>query len=58
MNVDRFKNNGSGVYFEEVLEKIRDIRSSEKVFCRKILDIEKDYLEIMGEDIKTLKIGF
>ena len=28
-----------GVYFEEVLEKIRDIRSSEKVFWRKILDI-------------------
>ena len=39
LNVDRFKNNGSGVYFEEVLEKIRDIRSSEKVFWRKILDI-------------------
>ena len=31
LNVDRFKNNGGGVYFEEVLEKIRDIRSSEKV---------------------------
>ena len=29
LNVDRFKNNGGGVYFEEVLEKIRDIRSSE-----------------------------
>lgn len=33
------KNNGGGVYFEELLEKIRDIRSSEKVFWRKILDI-------------------
>ena len=41
LNVDRFKNNGGGVYFEEVLEKIRDIRSSEKVFWRKILDIFK-----------------
>ena len=30
---------GGGTYFEEVLEKIRDIRSSEKVFWRKILDI-------------------
>lgn len=39
LNVERFKNNGGGVYFEEVLEKIRDIRSSEKVFWRKILDI-------------------
>ncbi len=39
LNVKRFKNEGGGVYFEEVLEKIRDIRSSEKVFWRKILDI-------------------
>lgn len=39
LNVERFKNNGGGAYFEEVLEKIRDIRSSEKVFWRKILDI-------------------
>ena len=39
LNSDRLKNNGGGVYFEELLEKIRDIRSSEKVFWRKILDI-------------------
>lgn len=39
LDSDRFKNNGGGVYFEELLEKIRDIRSSEKVFWRKILDI-------------------
>ena len=39
LNVKRFKNNGGETYFEEVLEKIRDIRSSEKVFWRKILDI-------------------
>ena len=39
LSVKRFKNNGGGTYFEEVLEKIRDIRSSEKVFWRKILDI-------------------
>ena len=39
LNVKRFKNNGGGTYFEEVLEKIRVIRSSEKVFWRKILDI-------------------
>ena len=39
LNVERFKNNGGGPYFEEVLEKIRDIRSSEKVFWRKILEI-------------------
>ena len=41
LNVKRFKNNGGGTYFEEVLEKIRDIRSSEKVFWRKIEQIQK-----------------
>ena len=39
LDSDRMKNNDGGVYFEELLEKIRDIRSSEKVFWRKILDI-------------------
>lgn len=39
INVERFKNNGNDIYFEELLDKIRDIRSSEKVFWRKILDI-------------------
>ena len=39
MNVERFKNNGNDPYFDELLDKIRDIRSSEKVFWRKILDI-------------------
>ena len=29
------KNNGGGTYFEEVLEKIRDIRSSEKSILEK-----------------------
>ena len=39
LNVERFKNNGTDPYFDELLDKIRDIRSSEKVFWRKILDI-------------------
>ena len=39
LDVERFKNNGDNPYFEELLNKIRDIRSSEKVFWRKILDI-------------------
>ena len=39
LNVERFKNNGEDPYFDELLDKIRDIRSSEKVFWRKILDI-------------------
>src|SRR5690554_1228684 len=39
MNDDLLKRAGGGNYFEELLERIRDIRSSEKVFYRKILDI-------------------
>lgn len=36
---ERFKAGGDEAYFEEVLAQIRDIRSSEKVFWRKVLDI-------------------
>jgi hypothetical protein len=36
---DRLKKAGGARYFEELLERIRDIRSSEKVFWRKVLDI-------------------
>lgn len=39
MNDELLKNAGSGNYFEELLARIRDIRSSEKVFWRKVLDI-------------------
>ncbi len=53
LNVNRFKNNGGGVYFEEVLEKIRDIRSSEKVFWRKILDIYATSIDYDAKDEKT-----
>ena len=35
----RLKKAGSGTYFEELLARIRDIRSAEKVFWRKVLDI-------------------
>ncbi|MCL2523862.1 MAG: virulence RhuM family protein [Betaproteobacteria bacterium] len=36
---ERFKAGQDGTYFEELLARIRDIRSSEKVFWRKVLDI-------------------
>ena len=39
MNDELLKNAGGGNYFEELLERIRDIRSSEKIFWRKVLDI-------------------
>lgn len=36
---DRLKQPGGGNYFDELLARIRDIRSSEKIFWRKVLDI-------------------
>jgi len=39
INDDLLKNAGGGNYFDELLSRIRDIRSSEKVFYRKVLDI-------------------
>lgn len=39
MDDDRLKQAGGGNYFDELLARIRDIRSSEKVFWRKVLDI-------------------
>ena len=36
---ERLKQAGGGSYFDELLARIRDIRSSEKVFWRKVLDI-------------------
>ncbi len=39
MNDDLLKQAGGGNYFDELLARIRDIRSSEKVFWRKVLDI-------------------
>lgn len=36
---ERLKNLGGGNYFDELLARIRDIRSSEKVYWRKVLDI-------------------
>ena len=39
MDDERLKETGGGNYFDELLARIRDIRSSEKVFWRKVLDI-------------------
>ena len=39
MNDELLKEAGGGNYFDELLSRIRDIRSSEKVFWRKVLDI-------------------
>ena len=39
MNDELLKNAGQGNYFDELLARIRDIRSSEKIFYRKVLEI-------------------
>jgi hypothetical protein len=39
MDDERLKQAGGGGYFEELLARIRDIRSSERLFWRKVLDI-------------------
>ena len=39
MDDERLKENGGGKYFKELLDRIRDIRSSEKVFYRQVLDL-------------------
>jgi len=39
LNDELLKNAGRGNYFDELLARIRDIRSSEKIFYRKILEI-------------------
>lgn len=39
MNDELLKKAGGGDYFDELLARVRDIRSSEKVFWRKVLDI-------------------
>ena len=47
---ERLKQPGGGNYFDELLARIRDIRSSEKVFWRKVLDI---YATSIDYDPKT-----
>ncbi len=39
MDDERLKGNGGGAYWRELLDRIRDIRSSEKVMYRQVLDI-------------------
>ena len=56
LNDERLKNNGTNPYFEELLTRIRDIRSSEKVFWRKVLDIYATSIDYNPKD--KLSIDF
>ena len=53
---ERLKNNGESLYFEELLARIRDIRSSEKIFWRKVLDIYATSIDYDPKD--ELSIDF
>ena len=56
LNDEKLKNNGVSPYFEELLARIRDIRSSEKVFWRKLLDIYATSIDYNPKD--KLSIDF
>ena len=56
---ERLKNLGGGNYFDELLSRIRDIRSSEKVLYRQVLDLyatSVDYDPHSEESIRFFKI--
>ena len=56
---DRLKNLGGANYWKELLERIRDIRSSEKVMYRQVLDLyatASDYNSKSPESIEFFKI--
>lgn len=51
---ERLKNLGGGNYFDELLARIRDIRSSEKVFWRKVLEIYATSIDYDPKADRTL----
>lgn len=59
MDDERLKQNGGGNYWKELLDRIRDIRSSEKVLYRQVLDLyatSKDYDAKAPETIEFFKV--
>jgi hypothetical protein len=59
INDELLKNMGGGLYWKELLERIRDIRASEKVMYRQVLDLyatSLDYDAAMPETFEFFKI--
>ena len=54
MDDDRLKNFGGGNYFKELVERIRDIRSSEKALYRQVLDLYATSLDYDSKSETTI----
>lgn len=55
MDDDRLKGNGGGNYWKELLERIRDIRSSEKALYRQVLDLYATSVDYDPKSAESLK---
>ena len=55
LNDEKLKEAGGGLYFKELLERIRDIRSSEKVLYRQVLDLYATSLDYNPKEPETIK---
>ncbi len=55
MNDEFLKNNGGGIYFKKLLARIRDIRSSEKMLYRQVLDLYATSVDYDPNSLHSVK---
>jgi len=55
MDDERLKNAGGGMYWKELLDRIRDIRSSEKVLYRQVLDLYATSIDYSSKSAESKK---